>query len=520
MKLPFNLKSKKSIEKIEAITRTLEKYFNRGLEDKDLHLRIFAVLPLLACIALSFYAFGSFNTQIPLWYTKPWGEQILTAKINIFIIPIIATFFTASAFVLAYFCKKFYFTYLSQILLYSAIIFNIGFLMCVARISYISSQTPLALVNINPQTQSLITLLITGFILSYLILPKFITWAFKKNLVTDPTVHKHPGMILAKPSARGGGFVFSVLLSVASLLLLERTSLTTGIALSVFLCGLIGLLDDFQNTHPASKLRALENPTIRLLLFLPLPVIVMMAFGVVSGYINNPFDGYISLTNLSFNLAGKLITPLPYLFTLVWTLAIMNMISWSNGVDGQFGGVAGISILIIGILALRLVDAEPAQLNTAKLAFLGAGMAFGFIPRTWHPSKIMWGFGAVSVGLLLSSLSIVSRAKVATAIMVIMIPFLDGVITFFRRLLQKKNPLKGDRGHLHHLLLARGWSPQKVAIFYWVATTLFGIIGLVSAERSSALITLTLGGLVATVIIVLNIKKSQQEDIPPQSPLV
>jgi UDP-GlcNAc:undecaprenyl-phosphate/decaprenyl-phosphate GlcNAc-1-phosphate transferase len=521
MKLPFNLNSRKSIDKIESITRTLEKYFSRGLKDKDLHLRIFAVLPLILCVALTLYAFGGLNSQIPLWYTKTWGEQVLTGKANIFIVPVIATFLTASTFALAYFCKKFYFTYLSQILLYSAIVFNTGFLISVARIIYVSSQTQLAVLRFSPQTQSLAFLLVAGFLLSYLIIPKFTAWAFKKNLVTDPSVHKHPGMILVKASARGGGFVFSLLLAVASLVFLEKTLTTTGIAISIFLCGLVGLLDDLQNSRLSSKLQFIENPFVRLFIFLPIPVIVMMAFGVVSGYINNPFDGYIQLTNFSFNVAGRLITPLPYLFTLIWTLAIMNMVSWSNGVDGQFGGVAGISILIIGILALRLVDAEPEQLNIAKLAFLGAGIAFGFIPRTWHPSKIMWGFGAVSVGLLLSSLSIVSRAKVATAIMVIMIPFLDGVITFFRRLLQKKNPLKGDRGHLHHLLLERGWSPQKVAIFYWVATAFFGVIGILSADKSSALVTLTLGGIVALVIIALNINKSRtRKDTEPLQPLV
>ena len=33
----------------------------------------------------------------------------------------------------------------------------------------------------------------------------------------------------------------------------------------------------------------------------------------------------------------------------------------------------------------------------------------------------------------------------------------------------------------------------------------FGIIGIASAEKSSALVTLTIGGIVATVIIILNV---------------
>lgn len=521
------LNSKEGAGKIETLTARLEKYFKRGLKDKDLHLRILATLPLVCCLGIIFYAYGNLNDTIPLWYTKLWGDRILTAKINLYIIPIFSASFTATSFILAYFCKKLYFTFLSQILLTGAFVFNTAGLLSAVRIIYISSQTPFTIIQASQQTQDLLTLLVLGFLASYFLLPRFTAWAFKKDLVTDPTQHRHPGMILIKPSARGGGFVFSIIFAILSLLFLPKTPVVLGIVASVSLCGIIGVLDDLQNTSTKSKLKFLENPLVRLLLFLPIPIIVMMLFGIVSGYINNPFDGSIVLTDFTLNIFGRTITPLPYIFTLFWTLAIMNVVSWSNGVDGQFGGVAGISILVIGILALRLVETEPSQLNTAKIAFLASGVSLGFIRHTWHPSKVMWGFGAISIGLLLSSLSIVSRAKVATAIMIIMIPFLDGLITILRRLLQKKNPLKGDRGHLHHLLLERGWSSQKVAVFYWAATALFGITGLLSVDKSSTLVTLTLGGFVASFIIFLNISSrigrrkvkelKEDKELPPQA---
>ena len=203
--------------------------------------------------------------------------------------------------------------------------------------------------------------------------------------------------------------------------------------------------------------------------------------------------------------------PLPYLFTLIWTLAIMNMLSWSNGVDGQFGGISGIAFIILGLLALRLVGTEPVQITTAKMAFIAGGICLGFIPHTWHPSKVMWGFGAVTVGLLISAISIMSRAKVATAIMIIMIPFLDGTITVARRVLQGKNPLKGDRKHLHHLLMARGWSVKRIALFYWASTLIFGTVGLITAEKSAVPVTLISGGLVSVGIIALNILSAGKE---------
>ena len=505
MKLLDYLTSKKGVQQIERLTLKLEKYFKVGLKYKDAHLRLFALAPVVLCYALIAYSYNNLVDLVPLWQTKPWGEGILSTKINLYLIPLILTLFTITAFLFSYLAKKFYFTYLSQILLTGGALLNTVALITVWNIVTISAKAPLKLVSLSPQTRSLLGLLGVGFLSSYLLLPRFIAWTKNRNIVTDPAKHNHPGMILTKPSSRGGGFAFSALVTLLALVFLERGPLLIGTVGAVFIAGLIGLLDDYQNTHPKSKLKKIENPALRLLVLLPIPVIFMMVFGVVAGYINNPFDGNIDLTGISFSLFGKLITPLPYLFTLVWTIAIMNMISWSNGVDGQFGGVAGISLLVVGLLSLRLVETEPTQLTTARLAFLASGVAFGFINHTWHPSKIMWGFGAISVGVLLSALAITSRAKVATAVMVILIPFLDGFITIFRRLLQRKNPLKGDKGHLHHLLLDRGWSPKKVAIFYWLATAVFGAIGLFSADKSTALVTLTFGGLMASVIVALNI---------------
>ena len=129
----------------------------------------------------------------------------------------------------------------------------------------------------------------------------------------------------------------------------------------------------------------------------------------------------------------------------------------------------------------------------------------------------MWGFSAVAAGAVLTTLSILVNAKTATSIVIILIPFLDAVVTFGRRIIQKKNPLKGDRGHLHHILLDRGWSHKKIAVFYWISTAVFGLIGILSSEKYVGLVTLTLSGIVASFIILLNLKsvwKQQASRLP------
>jgi len=94
---------------------------------------------------------------------------------------------------------------------------------------------------------------------------------------------------------------------------------------------------------------------------------------------------------------------------------------------------------------------------------------------------------------------------------------LDALVTFFRRLLQKKNPLSGDRGHLHHILLDRGWSVQKIARFYWLTALIFGMMGMFSPEKYAVKFSLTVIGVVGFFIALLNLKSIENKK-PKQQP--
>ena len=88
---------------------------------------------------------------------------------------------------------------------------------------------------------------------------------------------------------------------------------------------------------------------------------------------------------------------------------------------------------------------------------------------------------------------------------------MDAVVTLVRRVVQHKNPLKGDRGHLHHILLDRGWSHTQIALFYWFTTFIFGVIGIIASDVLLVQTLFILGGLVAGVIIALNIEYTKQQ---------
>ena len=272
----------------------------------------------------------------------------------------------------------------------------------------------------------------------------------------------------------------------------------------------LGMLDDYQNTHPTSEFRIMENPALRLFLLF-LSVLPVVFSGVMIYTVSNPLGGAVNLNLFEIKIGMGTLPLIPVLLTAVWVVWLMNVLSWSNGVDGQFPGIVGIASIIVALLALRFQDLQPFHLQIATLAAISAGAAFGSVRFNWHPSKIMWGFGAMSAGLVIASLAILAKAKITVSVLIILIPFLDAFFTVIRRLAKGKNPLKGDRGHLHHILLDKGWSVSKVAVFYWLATAIFGVIGLLSPERMVFKVAFVIAGVVAFLLIILNASLSKKD---------
>lgn len=436
------------------------------------------------------------NDAAPFWYSLPWGDPQLDYKRNLYLLPIISSMIFTGALVLNIVTRKYFARYLHETLMLIATFANAMITYSLVRIIFAASVPFPSL--INPVIFQFAAPFLTSFVLALVLAPRFINFVREKGIITNPDEHAHPAMILKKPSARAAGVFFTMIFILVGLIFVQPSKEIWGIYAASLLLALLGFADDYQNTHPRSFLKIFENPLLRLsLLFLIVSLVV--PFGIIIKFVGSPFGGIWQFSNLEFFSA---------VLTVVWIVWILNLLSWSNGIDGQYCGIIGISSVVVGLLALRFSPLLPGDINIAKLAFISAGATFGLVRYTWHPSKIMWGFSAMSAGLILASLSILVNAKVATSIIMILIPFLDATVTFIRRLLQKKNPLKGDRGHLHHLLMERGWSIPQIAAFYWITTAVFGLIGLLSSEKYTLLITLTLAGVVAFFIILLNLKSA------------
>jgi len=165
------------------------------------------------------------------------------------------------------------------------------------------------------------------------------------------------------------------------------------------------------------------------------------------------------------------------LFTIFWLGLTMNALNWFDGIPGQVSVLAVIGFLTIGFLSLsgRVDQPELAVMSFVLAAIAAGGLVFDFPPA----KALMGDTGAMFFGLMLGVLTIYAGGKVATAFLVLGVPLIDFVIVISRRIAKHASIMKGgDNEHLHHRLLAKGWSERKIILLTAVLGSSFGISAL------------------------------------------
>ncbi len=302
----------------------------------------------------------------------------------------------------------------------------------------------------------------------------------KLGLMDDPKLHKHPGIIHTKPIPRGGGIPLFFGAFFASILFIPFNGMISAVFFAAFLALSVGIIDDKLNAQSKDV-----SPYVRFLVNI-LTAIIVVASGVTIHFITNPFgEGVLQLDAIKFGLPFIPFTlVLSDLVSVIWLIWVMNMINWSKGVDGQMPGIVAISAIVIGILSLKLNSMGDGSFVDAQLSFIIAGCAIGFLIFNFYPAKIFPGYGATALYLLLGVASILTSAKLATAILVLGVPMFDALFIIIRRLLNKKSPFQGDKKHLHHILLKLGYNQRQVALYYWCFSAILGLIALGLESKS------------------------------------
>jgi UDP-GlcNAc:undecaprenyl-phosphate/decaprenyl-phosphate GlcNAc-1-phosphate transferase len=238
-----------------------------------------------------------------------------------------------------------------------------------------------------------------------------------------------------------------------------------GVLIGAGVITLVGALDDRFDLHPELKFAGQV-----------LAAVIVVRYGVAVKKITLPFIGVLAFPHAGVTNAGPVLT-------VIGLVLMMNVVNFSDGVDGLAAGVCAIIAAAMAVIAFDLGRQQPGV-----LAALTAGAALGFLLYNFPPaSSFMGDSGANLLGLLMGVITVEAAVKTAAVVSFVLplilltVPFLDTTFVVLKRLKYKQPIYRPDSEHFHHRMARIGFSNRRT-IAYLYAWTLM-LAGLALALR-------------------------------------
>ncbi len=261
-----------------------------------------------------------------------------------------------------------------------------------------------------------------------------------------------------RPIPRLGGLAIFLGILVPSLAFLDLSGEMRGIMLGAAVACVVGAVDDFRGLDPLPKLAGQVAAAA-----------IPCAFGVWIDHFTFPFVGVV-------DLPAWVGMPL----TVVWIVAVMNMVNFLDGMDGLASGVCAIAGLTFATLALSL-----GKIDAAVLSAVVAGACVGFLRHNFFPARIFMGdSGALVLGFTLATVSVAGLLKTASTVVLVLpllvlaVPILDTSFVVAKRMKYRRPISSPDRSHLHHRFMDIGFSQRRAAVTMWAWTASLGAAAL------------------------------------------
>jgi UDP-GlcNAc:undecaprenyl-phosphate/decaprenyl-phosphate GlcNAc-1-phosphate transferase len=261
--------------------------------------------------------------------------------------------------------------------------------------------------------------------------------------------------LLDEPRERGlserltpllGGVAILAGVLVAALAFIPMNATYRAILAGAGVITVVGAIDDVVDLPPGLKL-------VGQIAAVALPV----SAGVTVNNFTLPFVHRVDLAGLGAPL------------TLVGIVLIINVVNFSDGVDGLAAGVCAIAATSFAVIAFDL-----GKGSAGVLAAIIAGAALGFLVHNFHPASVFMGdCGSNLLGYLLGAVivegSLKTNALIALVgpLVVLAVPFLDTGFVLAKRLKYHRPVYRADRWHFHHRMANIGFSQRQTVLYLY-----------------------------------------------------
>ncbi len=299
-----------------------------------------------------------------------------------------------------------------------------------------------------------ILIFISSLIISYILTPLVKKMARMVNGFDHPSKRR----VNTRPIPNTGGIAIFSAFMISYFLFNDHSLSTYGIMFGATFIFILGLIDDIFEISPLVKLLGQIGAAS-----------ILIYYGIQINFITNPLGGMIYLGYFSFPI------------TILWVVGITNTVNLIDGLDGLAAGIS-----IIATITLFAVAMQEYRLIPAVLAIALAGSLSGFLKYNFHPAEIFMGdSGSMFTGFILAAISATGALKSAAAVTIVVpilalgVPIFDTIFAIVRRLYHNKPIGEADRGHIHHRLMALGWSHRQAVIIVYGSSLLLGATALI-----------------------------------------
>lgn len=321
-----------------------------------------------------------------------------------------------------------------------------------------------------------VTAFLISLVITYAITPEIKKLAMKVGAVDRPNARKVHTHIVPR---LGGlaiyiGFVIAVLFSVG------MTREVVGLLIGSTTIVAVGIWDDICQIPAKVKLCGQIAAAL-----------VLVGFGIQIDWLTNPFGDLIFL---------------PWFFaiplTVFWVIGFTNTVNLIDGLDGLAAGVSIIASISVFFMALSMGQSEPALITIALI-----GAAFGFLQYNFNPAKIFMGdTGSMLLGYVMAAVSIIGVVKTAATVALVVpvialgLPIMDTLFAIARRRMSGVPIFQPDKGHLHHRLLALGFSQRQAVLSMYCVSVFLGFLALFVAS-----VNYQIGTIAVLIVLALGI---------------
>ena len=181
--------------------------------------------------------------------------------------------------------------------------------------------------------------------------------------------------------------------------------------------------------------------------------------------------------------------------TAAWLVGVTNAFNLIDGVDGLAAGIIVLAGSACGAILVVRGHAAEAMLLAALV-----GAALGFLAFNFAPASIYLGdSGSLVAGFVLAATAITGWQKGATALatavplLIFALPIADSALALLRRSVARpadgrsvgsilRQIVQPDRQHIHHRMLAMGWSVRRTVLILYAVTAILSLLALGTAD--------------------------------------